>query len=41
VPFGLLFRRGPRDPLQRRFEKSARSYWKVREPDRTNLDRPY
>lgn len=39
APFGLLFRRGARDPMKRRFE-ARESYWKERD-DRPNLDRPY
>ncbi|GEM_PF-2346188 len=33
VPFGLLFRRGERDPMKRVFVPSAPSYWKERERD--------
>lgn len=31
VPFGLLFRRGAKDPMHRALEPSAPSYWRVRE----------
>jgi hypothetical protein len=41
TPYGLLFRRGARDPMKRRFERSLPSYWKKREEDRANLDRPF
>jgi hypothetical protein len=41
LPFGLLTRRGAKDPLKRAFERDAPSYWKKREHDRANLDRPY
>jgi hypothetical protein len=40
LPFGLLFRRGARDRMKRRFEPDVETYWKKRE-DRANLDRPY
>lgn len=40
APFGLLFRRGRRDPLRRGFEADARSYWLKRDRARP-LDRPY
>lgn len=29
APFGLLFRRGARDPLARRIDRGARSYWQT------------
>ena len=32
VPFGLLFRSGHRDRLERRFEPRATSYWRERKP---------
>jgi cytochrome c oxidase assembly factor CtaG len=41
APFGLLFRRGARDPMKRGFERERGSYWKQRDEDRPNLDRPY
>lgn len=31
VPFGLLFRRGAKDPMQRAVDTAASSYWRVRE----------
>jgi SNF family Na+-dependent transporter len=34
LPFGVLTRRGSKDPLKRFFEASASSYWKVRDPER-------
>lgn len=40
APFGLLFRRGRRDPLRRGFEADAPSYWQKRDRARP-LDRPY
>lgn len=41
TPFGFLFRRGARDPMKRRFEPSAPTYWKKRADDRADLERPY
>ncbi len=46
TPFGLLFRRGSRDPMRRGFEPSAATYWKRRnepssERDRAQLERPF
>lgn len=46
TPFGLLFRRGSRDPMRRSFDTSATTYWKRRdepssERDRTELERPF
>ncbi len=41
MPFGLLFRRGSRDPMKRALDRSASTYWKRRDEDRPNLDRPY
>ncbi|HEY8428482.1 MAG TPA: hypothetical protein VIL20_08920 [Sandaracinaceae bacterium] len=41
APFGLLFRRGARDPLKRRFEPDATTYWKARREDRPDLERPF
>ncbi len=32
LPFGLLFRRGARDPMKRRYDEEAESYWEDREP---------
>jgi hypothetical protein len=32
VPIGFLMRQFANDPLRRRFEPEARSYWLVREP---------
>lgn len=31
LPFGLLFRRGAKDPMHRTLEPSAPSYWRVRD----------
>lgn len=39
LPFGLLFRRGARDPLKRRHAPDADSYWHVREPARPDAPR--
>ena len=44
VPFGLAFRRGPRDGLQRFYAKDRDSYWSDRSGDRTaskNRERQY
>lgn len=41
VPFGLLFRRGARDPLRRAIDRDAPSYWTKRASDPPRLDRPY
>lgn len=41
APFGLLLRRGARDPLRRRFEPEAKTYWKARGEDRADLERPF
>jgi fatty acid desaturase len=42
TPLGLLTKRGKRDPLRRRPDPSATSYWKKRDPLRArDLDRPY
>ena len=35
LPFGLLFRRGRRDPMRRFYEPEAASYWTRRQPGRT------
>ena len=40
TPFGLLTRRGRRDPLARRVDPEARTYWKERTRP-VRLDRPY
>ncbi|HJL18757.1 MAG TPA: hypothetical protein RMH99_24055 [Sandaracinaceae bacterium LLY-WYZ-13_1] len=40
APFGLLFKRGRRDPMKRALERDAETYWEKREPARP-LDRPY
>jgi hypothetical protein len=34
TPIGLMMRACGRDPMQRRFDPAARSYWKRRSPDR-------
>ncbi len=39
LPFGLLFRRGARDPMRRRFEADVGSYWNVRQPDEDVVQR--
>lgn len=41
APFGILFRRGSRDPLKRSFDPSAPTYWKARAEDRADLERPF
>lgn len=43
TPYGLLFRRGRRDPLARGFDAGAKSYWRERGENerRGTLDRPY
>lgn len=42
TPFGLLRRRGARDPLMRRREPERESYWEPhRDGDDPRLDRPY
>lgn len=43
VPFGLLLRRGDRDRLSRRLERSSPSYWKKITDDqaRQRFERPY
>lgn len=33
VPFGLIFRRGQKDPMKRMFVPEAASYWREREAD--------
>ena len=33
VPFGLIFRRGEKDPMKRQFAPGATSYWREREAD--------
>ncbi len=32
LPFGLLFRRGSKDPMRRNLDKGAASYWIERQP---------
>lgn len=39
APFGLLFKRGARDPLKRRADPDAKSHWRARRS--RPLDRPY
>lgn len=39
MPFGLLFRRGAKDPMKRQFDAAMTSYWREREPDADVLDR--
>ena len=39
VPFGLLFRRGERDPMKRRLSPEDVSYWREREPEPDVLER--
>lgn len=34
TPFGLLTRRGARDPLHRALDRTAATYWTRRDPDR-------
>jgi len=46
TPFGLLFRRGSRDPMRRSFDRSVPTYWKRRDDssskhDRADLERPF
>lgn len=44
VPFGLLFRRGSADPLERSHSKGATSYWKTRpnqSPDIKQYERQF
>jgi len=42
LPFGILFRRGRRDRLHRRFEKGAPSYWEPHRPlPSSSLERQY
>ncbi len=41
TPFGLLFRRGRRDPMKRALEPDAKTYWQRRDDDRPNLERPF
>ena len=38
LPFGLLFRRGARDPMKRFYESERDSYWERREGARTGSD---
>jgi hypothetical protein len=33
VPFGLIFRRGPKDPMKRIFVPEAATYWRERQAD--------
>ncbi len=40
TPFGLLARRGKRDAMQRRFDRSAETYWKKRD-EAGSLEHPY
>lgn len=40
APFGLLFKRGRKDPMKRALSKDAESYWEAR-PESRPLDRPY
>ena len=40
TPFGLLFKRGARDPMKRTLSKDAETYWQKRERVRA-LDKPY
>lgn len=39
LPFGLLFRRGSRDPLKRHYDPDATSYWEPREPAAADAQR--
>lgn len=41
TPFGLLLRRGARDPMKRRFDSGLATYWTRREDDRPDLERPF
>lgn len=40
MPFGLLFKRGARDPMKRALSPDAETYWEPR-PEARPLDRPY
>jgi len=40
APFGLLRKRGARDPLKRRLDRSTDTYWTKRDEARA-LDKPY
>jgi hypothetical protein len=40
TPFGLLFKRGARDPMRRELSKDAETYWQTRDRQRA-LDKPY
>jgi len=41
LPFGLLFRRGRRDRLQRFFDEDAESYWESLEEESSSLERQF
>lgn len=38
LPFGLLFRRGSKDPMQRRWSQGSESYWVKRDGKAPTLD---
>lgn len=40
APFGLIAKRGKRDPLRRRIEPTAGTYWSERDEPRA-IDKPY
>lgn len=40
APFGLIFKRGAKDPMKRELSKDAPTYWQKRERQRA-LDKPY
>jgi hypothetical protein len=40
MPYGLLFRRGRRDPLERELDEGRETNWRERDASRA-LDTPY
>jgi hypothetical protein len=39
LPFGLLFRRGARDPMERRLDRARSTYWGARDTTADDPDR--